>query len=101
MDIASRYNLENLDNRGMDIVLARVGDYLDEQPSFCRCEQCVFDLLAFTMNHVTPLYTSSLLGSLSGNARLLEKLDIEIQIALEEGARRIARNPAHVGETQD
>ncbi len=96
MDIASRYNLENIENRSMRMVLERVGDYLEEQPGFCRCEQCVFDLLAYTLNHVTPLYRSSLLGSLGGSDRLLKKLDIEIEMALEEGARRIARNPAHV-----
>ena len=76
MDIASRYNLEHLENRGMRIVLARIGEYLDAHPAFCRCEQCVFDLLAFTLNHVTPVYGSSLLDSVSGNARLLEKLGI-------------------------
>ncbi len=99
VDVASRYNLENLDNRGMKIVLDRLGCWLEEQPGFCRCEQCVFDLLAYTLNHVTPLYRSSLLGSLGSGERILKKLDLEIEMALEEGARRVARNPGHVEET--
>ncbi len=100
MDIASHYNLDVLENRGLRIVLTRIGRFLDEQQAFCRCEQCVFDLLAYTLNHVTPLYGSSLLGSLSGNARLLEKLAIEIEMALEEGARRITLHPSH-GEAEE
>ncbi len=96
MDIATCYNLEHLENRGMRIVLDRVGAFLDEQPGFCRCEQCVFDLLAYTLNHVTPLYRASLLGSLASNDRLLQKLDIEIVMALEEGSKRVRRNPSHL-----
>ena len=100
MDIAGVYDLETLENRGLKIVLARLGAFLEERPDFCRCEQCVFDLLAFTLNHVTPLYGSSLLGSLSGSARLLDKLAIEIEMALEDGARRVARNPGHVEDAR-
>ncbi len=96
MDIAARYNLENLQNRGMEIVLKAAGGFLDLHPEFCRCEQCVYDLLAFTLNHVTPLYGTSLLGSLSGSRRLQQKVEIEIEIALEEGAKRIARHPSHL-----
>jgi competence protein ComFB len=100
VDIARSYDLENLENRGLKIVLARLGTFLEERPDFCRCEQCVFDLLAFTLNHVTPLYASSLLGPLAGNERLLDKISIEIEMALEDGARRIARNPGHVEEAR-
>ncbi len=98
MDIASHYDLEHLENRGMRIVLARAGSFLEERPAFCRCQQCVLDLLAFALNQVSPLYASSLLGPLTGRSKLMEKLDIEIEIALEEGARRIGRNPGHVEE---
>jgi competence protein ComFB len=100
VDIQGKYDLENLENRGLKIVVARLGTFLEERPEFCRCEQCVFDLLAFTLNHVTPLYGTSLLGPLSGNTRLLDKIAIEIEMALEDGARRVARNPGHVEEAR-
>ena len=96
MNIAARYDVDNLENWGMKHVLARVGEYLDRQPGFCRCEQCVLDLLAYTLNHVSPIYRSSLLGPLKGKDPMQKKLDIEIDIALEEGALRIGRNPGHV-----
>ena len=101
MNVAARYNLENLQNRGMEMVLKATGSFLDAHPgSSAGCEQCVFDLLAFTLNHVTPLYGTSLLGSLSGKSRLLQKVEIEIEIAIDEGAKRIARHPSHL-ETVD
>ena len=96
MNIAACYDLETLQNRGLEMVLRRAGSFLDEHGEFCRCEQCVFDLLAFALNHVTPLYATSLLGPLSGNSRLQQKLEIEIEMALEEGAKRITRHPSHV-----
>ncbi len=96
MNIAACYDLEILQNRGLEMVLKSAGSFLDEHGEFCRCEQCVFDLLAFTLNHVTPLYGTSLLGPLSGNSRLQQKLEIEIEMALEEGAKRIARHPSHL-----
>jgi competence protein ComFB len=100
VNIAAHYSIEHLDNRGMRRVLERVGAYLDEHPGFCRCEQCVLDLLAYTLNHVSPIYRSSLLGPLTGSDPVEKKLNIEIDIALEEGALRIARNPGHMEDDE-
>jgi hypothetical protein len=99
VNIAARYNTENLENLGMRLALARLGDYLDEHPGFCRCETCVLDLLAYALNHVSPVYRTSLLGPLSGRDPMRNKLEIEIDIALDEGALRIGRNPNHVKGT--
>jgi competence protein ComFB len=99
VNIAARYNLDNLENLGMRLVLARVGEYLEEHPRFCRCEQCVLDLLAYTLNHVSPVYRTSLLGPLTGSDPMRKKLELEIGIALDEGALRVERNPNHVEGT--
>jgi len=96
MNVAASYDLEILQNRAMEMVVKSTGTFLDAHGEFCRCDQCVFDLLAFTLNHVTPLYATSLLGSLSGNPRLQQKIEIEIEMALEEGAKRISRHPNHL-----
>jgi hypothetical protein len=78
VNIAAGYNVDNLENWGLKHVLERVGEYLEARPGFCRCEQCVLDLVAYTLNHVSPVYRSSLLGPLRGKDRMLTKLDIEI-----------------------
>jgi len=96
VNVAARYDIDNLENLGMKLVLARVGEYLDGHPGFCRCETCVLDLLAYTLNHVSPVYRTSLLGPLGGSDPMRKKLEIEIEIALDEGALRVGRNPNHV-----
>ena len=95
MKLKERYNLEKLRNRTSEIVFERIGKLLEERDDFCHCETCVLDLVAFTLNHVTPLYSTSLLGPLHPNKEKLRKVQIEIDLAIQAGLKRISKNPHH------
>ena len=67
MKISERYNIDNLKNRSAEMVFSKLETMLENTDNFCHCEECVLDLVAYTLNHVTPLYGTSLLGPLHPN----------------------------------
>lgn len=95
MQLRERYDFEKLRNRTMEMVLDKIGSLLEERDDVCQCENCVLDLVAYTLNHVTPLYGTSLLDPLHPNRAKEKKVQIEIELAINTGLKRIARNPHH------
>jgi competence protein ComFB len=95
MKLDQTYRLEQIRNRTADMVIARVERLLDEDRELCECEQCVLDLVAYMLNHVTPQYGTSLLDPLKPIHEQERKVQIEIEVALEEGLRRIHARPGH------
>jgi len=95
MKLTEHYDLEKIRNRSSEIVFERVEKLLEERDDFCHCEECVLDLIAFTLNHVTPLYSTSLLDPLHPNKEKLRKVQIEIDLAIQAGLKRIIRHPHH------
>jgi len=98
MQLEEKYDLERLRNRSFEMVLKRIEKLLEERDDFCQCEQCVLDLITFTLNHVTPIYSNSLLDPLHPNMEKLRKVKIEIDLAIEAGLKRIKRHPHHEGD---
>jgi competence protein ComFB len=99
MKISERYNIENLRNRSAEKVLNRLESILEDKQNFCHCEECVLDLIAYVLNHVTPLYGTSLLGPLHPNKDKEKKVEIEIDLAIKAGIKKITEHPHH-GESQ-
>lgn len=97
MGIRDRYDLDLLVNQTEERVLQRIEDLLKERDDICACQDCVLDLVAYTLNRVTPRYRVSLLGALRGNKRADRKLEVEIDVALQSGLERIRRHPHHTG----
>ncbi|UCF97567.1 MAG: late competence development ComFB family protein [Spirochaetaceae bacterium] len=95
MSLYDFYNLDNLRNRSAEIVYGRIERFLEQHEDFCHCEQCVLDLLAYVLNHVTPMYGTSLLDPLSPNPDREKKIDVEIDLALKAGSKRVAAHPNH------
>ncbi len=95
MKLSEQYNLVNLTNRSADLVFKRVERFLEENEDFCHCEECVLDLIAFTLNHVSPIYETSLLAPLQPNRARIKKVQVEIDLALQAGLKRVTENPHH------
>ena len=96
MNLRKYYDLDKIINRSAELVYRRVEKLLEERNDFCKCENCVLDLIAYTLNHVTPLYMTSLLGPLD-DGRKEKKINTEIEVALEAGIKRIKAHPHHEG----
>jgi len=95
MNLADFYHLEYLRNRTAELVYRRVESYLPEHPEFCRCEQCVLDLLAYVLNHVAPMYGTSLLDPFDPDSAKEQRVRNQIDLALKAGARKVSEAPNH------
>ncbi len=95
MSLQDRYNLENLRNLSADKVHARVEELLTEGGMLCACQECVLDLLAYVLNRVSPRYATSLLGDLHPDPAIEKKQQIEIELAIEAGLKRLRKHPHH------
>jgi competence protein ComFB len=95
MNLADFYHLEYLRNRTAELVYRRVEQFLQEHAEFCRCEQCVLDLLAYMLNHVDPMYGTSLLDPFEPDAGKEQRVRIQVDLALKAGARKVSEKPNH------
>jgi competence protein ComFB len=95
MSLADLYHLDYLRNRTSEIVHRRVEQFLQEHLEFCHCEQCVLDLLAYVLNHVDPMYGTSLLDPFEPDPSREKKVRIQIDLSLKAGARRVTASPNH------
>ena len=95
MSLADFYHLEYLRNRTAEMVYRRVEQFLQEHGEFCRCEQCVLDLLAYMLNHVDPMYGTSLLDPFEPDSAKEQRVRIQIDLALKAGARKVTEIPNH------
>jgi competence protein ComFB len=95
MVLRDSYNLEHIRNESAEVVFERVARLLEENPELCRCETCVLDLVAFTLNRVTPRYSTSMLGDLHPDQIKEKRLQVEIDLALRSGLQRLKAHPHH------
>jgi hypothetical protein len=95
MALHDTYNLEGICNEAAEMVYERVEGMLAERPQVCRCPTCVLDLVAFTLNRVTPRYSTSMLGDLHPDRVKEKKMQVEIDLALQAGLKRLQDHPHH------
>lgn len=95
MALQDTYNLETLRNETAEAVYERIQALLDARPELCRCQICVLDLVAFVLNRVSPRYSTSLLGDLNPDPLKGKRLQVEIDLALQAGIKRLWEHPHH------
>ena len=88
MNLEDRYNLDNLGNRTQELVYQAIERLLDDGTAMCTCEECVTDLAAWTLNHATPRYYTSLLAPLTPTRSGAEDA-VEIELALAAGVKKL------------
>jgi competence protein ComFB len=92
--LRERYNVDSLGNRSKELVYDAV-EALVDGGAVCTCEDCVMDLVAWTLNHVIPRYYTSLLSPLVPDPALEHRVQVEIQLAIASGIRRLKAHPHH------
>lgn len=95
MKLKERYNLENMRNRAEEMVFEAIERVLEADQEMCSCEECVLDLAAWTLNHVTPRYYTSLLPPLRQNPEAARKAQIEIELSIAAGKKKLKSHPHH------
>jgi competence protein ComFB len=95
MKLSERYNLDSIGNRSEEIVHEAIERLIAEGTTMCTCEECVLDLAAWTLNHATPRYYTSLLSPLNPDPSLEHKVRVEVDLALASGLKRLKAHPHH------
>jgi competence protein ComFB len=95
VSLAERYQLDRIRNQTAEMIHEAVERLLGERPGLCRCEECVLDLVAYTLNRATPRYATSLLGPIAPDPALERRIRMEIDLALEAGIRKLKEHPHH------
>ncbi len=94
MRLNERYNLESIGNRSEQIVWEAIERLVDTN-AMCTCEECVLDLVAWTLNHVTPQYYTSLLSPLNPDPARDRKVRVEVELAIASGLKKLKAHPHH------
>jgi len=87
--------MDGIGNRSEELVYDAVEALAEEGTAMCGCEECVMDLVAWTLNHVTPRYYTSLLSPLTPDPALERKVRVEIDLAISAGLKRLREHPHH------
>ncbi|MFW5643035.1 MAG: late competence development ComFB family protein, partial [Alkalispirochaeta sp.] len=65
MKLEEIYSFEELTNEAERFVVEELGRQLEDAgDSVCRSPECILDMAAYALNHVTPMYRVNLLGRL-------------------------------------
>jgi competence protein ComFB len=97
MAFEDNYDFDLLKNEAEKLVIhelsRQLGAYKGE---ICRCNDCVVDMAALSLNSVKPLYRFSLLGTQYAEQAMNEKSYADsVQKAVTEAIERVRKNPSH------
>jgi len=95
MTLKERYNLDNLGNRSEELVFNAIEQLLERGALTCTCEECITDLAAWTLNHVAPRYYTSLLAPLTPDPTRERQYQVEIELAVAAGVKKLKEHPHH------
>lgn len=91
------YDLSEISNLNEELVIELMEKVLDENKSICRCQLCIEDIFALSLNKLKPLYVqSSTREGIFKEYDLTKILDREkVKEAILEAVNRVTRYPHH------
>ena len=105
MKLQERYNMDNLGNRSQEMVFESIANLIDGRSDksaalpgvgdMCTCDECVTDLAAWTLNHVSPRYYTSLLAPLNPDPGKERQMRVQIELPLAAGVKKLKEHPHH------
>jgi competence protein ComFB len=98
MALIDEYDFDLLKNEAEVLVIREIEHQLesksDEQA--CRCNECIVDIAAISLNNVKPLYRFSLLGTIyAANAMNEKDYADSVKEAVANAIKKVKENPAH------
>jgi competence protein ComFB len=97
MAFRDEYQFDLLKNEAENMVFTELEEQLASYPGeICRCNECVVDMAAISLNSIRPLYRFSLLGTLYA-AQVTNEAEYRnsIKQAVSRAVEKVRRNPAH------
>lgn len=82
-------------NLAEEVVRAKVPSIMEEM-GMCTCEDCVLDVVAYTLNHISPLYTATEKGQLYSKLNSYEmQYGADISATITKACLKVKLNPTH------
>jgi competence protein ComFB len=97
MALKDEYDFDLLKNEAETLVFREMEQQLKNAPEdMCRCNECIVDIAAITLNTVKPLYRFSLLGTLYAAQAMNEQMYADsVKQAVAQAIEKVRSNPAH------
>ena len=97
MGLLEEYDFELLKNEAEVLVIHEMEHQLQSQgEDMCRCNECIVDIAAISLNSVKPLYRFSILGTLYASQAMSEQSYADsIKKAVADAIVKVRKNPAH------
>lgn len=97
MSIEENYNFEYLVNETERMVLAELEHQLEQDwaADICKCEECVLDMAALSLNNLSPMYRVSLMGTLYAHSLQDTDYGVKVKDTVTESIKKVAKNPSH------
>jgi competence protein ComFB len=97
MALKDEYDFDLLKNEAENMVLREMEQQLKDAPEeMCRCNECIVDIAAITLNNVKPLYRFSLLGTLYASQAMTEQSYADsVKRAVAKAIEKVRKNPSH------
>ncbi|MCL2441968.1 MAG: late competence development ComFB family protein [Treponema sp.] len=97
MAFIDEYDFDLLKNEAELMVIREIEQQLKSEPrTMCRCNECIVDIAAISLNSVKPLYRFSLLGALYASQAMTEKTYADsVRQAVAQAIKKVKKNPAH------
>jgi len=97
MAFTDEYDFDLLKNEAEIMVIREMEVQLGSgHEGMCRCNECIVDIAAISLNAVKPLYRFSILGTLYASQAMNEKTYADsVKQAVNQAILKVKRNPAH------
>ena len=91
------YDLSGINNINEELVAELMEKVLNEDKAICKCQLCIEDIFALSLNKLKPLYVQSTFKETTFKDYDLTKiLDREkITETIQEAIQRVSRHPHH------
>jgi competence protein ComFB len=91
------YDLSAIENLNEELVIELIKKVLNEDETICRCQLCIEDIFALSLNKLKPLYVQSTFKeSTFKDYDLTKILDREkVLAAVNEAVKTVSRHPHH------
>jgi len=97
MAFIDKYDFDLLKNEAEVLVIREIEQQLQNgHKEICRCNECIVDIAAISLNSVKPLYRFTLLGALYASQAMTEQSYADsVKKAVEQAIKKVKKNPAH------
>lgn len=80
----------------MEDVVRRSVDNIVKSMDICKCEKCMADIIAISLNNLPPKYIVTEIGELYTKVNeLKQQFAIDVQTAITKAAMIVGKNPKH------